>query len=51
MDRTDDEKRILLEPGQYLIHDRDGKFCPPFQHIIAAAGVQIACCSRRDLLI
>jgi hypothetical protein len=21
----------FLEPGQYLIHDRDGKFCPAFQ--------------------
>jgi putative transposase len=30
----------FLQPGQYLIHDRDGKFCPPFQHIIDAAGVQ-----------
>ena len=28
-----------LQPGQYLIHDRDGKFCPAFQHIIEAAGV------------
>ena len=26
-------------PGQYLIHDRDGKYCPAFQHIIEAAGV------------
>lgn len=30
MDKIGDEKRILLEPGQYLIRDRDGKFCPPF---------------------
>ena len=22
-----------LFPGQYLIHDRDGKYCPAFQHI------------------
>jgi transposase InsO family protein len=29
----------FLQPGQYLIHDRDGKFCPAFQHIIDAAGV------------
>jgi transposase InsO family protein len=28
-----------LAPGQYLIHDRDGKYCPAFQHIIDAAGV------------
>ena len=24
----------FLEPGQYLIYDRDGKFCPAFQQII-----------------
>ena len=29
----------FLAPGQYLIHDRDGKFCPAFQHIIDTAGV------------
>ena len=29
----------FLQPGQYLIHDRDGKFCPAFQHSIDAAGV------------
>jgi putative transposase len=29
----------FLGPGQYLIHDRDGKFCPAFQRIIDAAGV------------
>jgi putative transposase len=29
-----------LAPGQYLLHDRDGKYCPAFQHIIDAAGVQ-----------
>jgi putative transposase len=29
----------FLGPGQYLIHDRDGKFCPAFQPIIDAAGV------------
>ncbi len=29
-----------LAPGQYLIHDRDGKYCPAFQHIIDAAGVK-----------
>lgn len=28
-----------LSPVQYLIHDRDGKYCPAFQHIIEAAGV------------
>jgi putative transposase len=28
-----------LEPGQYLIHDRDGKYCPGFQHIVDAAGI------------
>ena len=29
----------FLSPGQYLIHDRDGKYCSAFQHIIEAAGV------------
>ena len=24
----------LLAPGQYLIHDRDGKYCPAFQQLI-----------------
>jgi transposase InsO family protein len=31
--------RGFLAPGQYLIHDRDGKFCPAFQHLIDEAGV------------
>jgi putative transposase len=30
----------FLAPGQYLIHDRDGKFCPAFQHTIDAVGVK-----------
>jgi putative transposase len=30
----------FLAPGQYLIHDRHGKFCPAFQQIIDAAGVK-----------
>jgi transposase InsO family protein len=30
----------FLQPGQYLIHDRDGKFCPAFHQIIDAAGVK-----------
>jgi len=29
----------VLAPGQYLIHDRDGKFCPAFQHTVDSAGV------------
>jgi putative transposase len=29
----------FLASGQYLIHDRDGKFCPAFQQIIDEAGV------------
>src|SRR5438093_87275 len=29
-----------LSPGQYLIHDRDGKYCPAFQQIIDAAGIK-----------
>jgi len=28
-----------LSPGQYLLHDRDGKYCPAFQQLIDAAGV------------
>src|SRR6059058_384169 len=30
----------FLSPGQYLIHDRDTKFCPAFQRIIDDAGVE-----------
>jgi putative transposase len=29
----------FLKPGQYLIHDRDGKYCPAFHDIIDHAGV------------
>ena len=29
----------FLSPGQYLIHDRDGKYCAAFQQIIDVAGV------------
>src|ERR671935_570857 len=29
----------FLTPGQYLIHDRDTKYCPAFQQIIDEAGV------------
>ena len=29
----------FLSPGQDLIHDRDGKYCPAFQQLIDAAGV------------
>jgi putative transposase len=29
----------FLKPGQYLIHDRDAKFCATFQQIIDDAGV------------
>jgi putative transposase len=28
-----------LQSGQYLIHDRDGKYCPAFEQIIYQAGV------------
>ena len=31
----------FLTPGQYLLHDRDGKFCPAFQELIKAAGVTL----------
>jgi putative transposase len=30
----------VLSPGQYLIHDRDGKYCPAFHQIVDAAGVK-----------
>jgi transposase len=30
----------FLSPGQYLIHDRNAKFCAAFQQIIDAAGVE-----------
>jgi putative transposase len=30
----------FLKPGQYLIHDRDGKYCPAFQDIVDNAGVK-----------
>jgi transposase InsO family protein len=30
----------FLASGHYLIHDRDGKYCPAFQQIIDAAGVE-----------
>ncbi len=30
----------FLAPGQYLIHDRDGKYCLAFQHIIDEARVK-----------
>jgi transposase len=29
-----------LSPGQYLIHDRDGKYCAAFQQILDVAGVK-----------
>jgi len=30
----------FLSPGQYLIHDRDGKDCPVFQQLMDTAGVK-----------
>jgi putative transposase len=30
----------FLAPGQFLIHDRDAKFCPAFQHTFDAVGVR-----------
>src|SRR5712691_5356394 len=29
----------FLSAGQYLIHDRDGKYCPAFQQIIDTSGL------------
>jgi putative transposase len=39
----------FLSPGQYLMHDQDGKYCPAFQQLIDAAGVKrVPCrCGRR----
>ena len=34
------EEWSFLSPGQYLMHDRDGKYCPVFQQLIDAAGVK-----------
>src|SRR5215813_2940823 len=34
------EEWAFLSPGQYLIHDRDTKFCAAFQQIIDEAGVE-----------
>ncbi len=31
----------FLTPGQYLIHDRDAKFCSAFQESLKAAGVTL----------
>ncbi len=33
------EEWSFLSPGQYLIHDRDGKYCPAFQQVIDTTGV------------
>jgi putative transposase len=33
------EESGFLAPGQYLIHERDGKYCPAFQQNIGRAGV------------
>nr|AFS60631.1 integrase [bacterium symbiont of Theonella swinhoei pTSMAC1] len=30
----------ILEPGEYLIHDRDAKFCDAYKQIIDGAGVK-----------
>ena len=30
----------VLKPGQYLIHDRDAKFCASFQQLLDGAGVK-----------
>jgi len=30
-----------LQPSQFLIHDRDGKFCPAFQRVIDDVGVKL----------
>ncbi len=30
----------FLLPDQYLLHDRDGKFCPAFRQTVEAVGVK-----------
>jgi transposase InsO family protein len=30
----------ILKPGHYLMHDRDQKFCPAYNHILDHAGVE-----------
>jgi putative transposase len=30
----------FLKLGEYLLHDRDGKFCPAFQHILDDTGIK-----------
>lgn len=30
----------FLKPGQYLIHDRDGKYCPAFLKLLDDAGIK-----------
>ena len=39
----------FLTSGQYLIHDRDAKFCPAFQRIIDEAGVTRVALPARSL--
>jgi putative transposase len=34
------DKWGFLAPGQYLLHDRDHKFCPAFQRLLDEAGVK-----------
>ena len=47
MDNTEIARNITMEewgflsPGQYLIHDRDGKYCPAFQQLIDAAVTRV----------
>src|SRR5712671_4537663 len=36
----------FLAPGQSLMHDRDGKYCPAFQQLIDTAGVKRYHCRR-----
>lgn len=36
----------FLAPGQYLIHDRDGKYCPPFNGLLTQPGSSGSRCRR-----
>jgi hypothetical protein len=30
----------ILQPGQYLLHDKDGEFCLAFQQLLDDAGIK-----------
>ncbi len=40
----------FLSTSQYLIHDRDGKFCPAFRDTVEAVGVKTVKLPARNLM-